>query len=88
MTTTVDDYFQAGWRERSHTCAACEWQGTSRQMVMELHDELTEYVCPQCENPLLLVVHPDLSRIQTAAAAGNAEAQSHLEILASAPRPD
>lgn len=88
MTTTIDDYFQAGWREQVHQCAACEWRGDSRQMLMELDDELTEYDCPACENPLLLVVHPDLAAIQTAAAAGNEEAQSHLEILASAPRPE
>ncbi|HBN53688.1 MAG TPA: hypothetical protein DD456_06525 [Stenotrophomonas sp.] len=86
MTTTVTDYYQPGWREQPHTCPACEWQGSSRQMEMELHDEQSEYACPQCELPLLVVLHPDLAQIQAAAAAGNAEASEQLAILASAPR--
>ncbi|WP_433853911.1 hypothetical protein [Stenotrophomonas nitritireducens] len=87
MTTTVTDYYQPGWREHDHACPACGWQGSSRQMEMELHDEQSEYACPQCEFPLLVVLHPDLAQVQAAAAAGNAEAQQQLAILASAPRP-
>ena len=55
-------------------------------MEMELHDEQTEYTCPHCEFPLLVVMHPNLAQVQTAAAAGNTEAQEQLAILASAPR--
>lgn len=87
MTTTLDNYYQSGWREQSHTCPACEWQGNSRQMEMELHDEQTEYSCPSCEHPLLIVLHPDLPRMQAAADAGNEEAQQQLAILAMATRP-
>lgn len=87
MATTVDNYFQPGWREQQHTCAACEWKGDSRGMVMELAEDVTEYDCPVCENPLLIVVHPDMEQVQAAAAAGNPEAQEHLDILASFPRP-
>ena len=87
MTTTLTDYYQPHWREQRHTCPACDWQGHSRQMEMELHDEQTEYACPQCEFPLLVVLHPNLAQVQAAAAAGNAEAQEQLAILASAPRP-
>ena len=36
---------------------------------------------------LLVVLHPNLAQVQAAAAAGNAEAQEQLAILASAPRP-
>lgn len=86
MTVTVHDYYQPGWREQEHSCPACEWHGNSRQMEMELHDEQTEYSCPQCEFPLLIVQHPDLASVQAAAAAGNAEAQQQLDILAMAPR--
>jgi len=88
MATTIEDYFQPGWRDQPHTCAACEWKGGSRAMVMELDEEAAEYACPVCENPLLVVIHPDLARVQSAAAAGNSEAQEQLAILASAPRPD
>ena len=87
MTTTLTDYYQPHWREQRHICPACDWQGDSRQMEMELHDEQTESACPQCEFPLLVVLHPNLAQVQAAAAAGNAEAQEQLAILASAPRP-
>lgn len=85
MTITVNDYYQPGWREQAHTCPACEWQGSSRQMEMELHEEQTEYGCPQCEFPMLVVVHPTLEQVKAAAEAGNAEAQQQLAILAMAP---
>ena len=88
MATTVDNYFQPGWRDQQHTCAACDWQGTSRTMVMELHEDVTEYDCPACENPVLIVVHPDIEQVQAAADAGNEEAQQQLDIIASFPRPD
>lgn len=87
MTTTIDDYYQPGWRDHAHQCPACDWQGNSRQMEMELHDEQSEYACPHCELPLLVVLHPGLEQVRAAAAAGNAEAQEQLEILASAPLP-
>lgn len=86
MATTIENYFQPGWREQVHACAACEWRGDSRAMVMELHEDLTEYDCPSCENPLLMVMHPDIDQVQTAAAAGNTEAQQQLDIIASFPR--
>lgn len=87
MAVTLDNYFTAGWRDQPHTCPACEWQGSARQMSMELHEDEAEFDCPQCENPILLVLHPSLAQVQAAAAAGNAEAIEQLEILASAPRP-
>src|SRR5690606_41491541 len=59
-TRRSSDLFQPDWRDQQHACAACDWQGTSRTMVMELHDDVTEYDCPACENPLLIVVHPDI----------------------------
>ena len=88
MAITLDDYYTPGWREQRHVCAACDWEGTSRGMQMELHDELAQFDCPQCENPMLLVVHPSLEQVKAAAAAGNAEAREQLDILASFPRGD
>ncbi|MCL7713304.1 hypothetical protein [Stenotrophomonas mori] len=87
MTTTLTDYYQPGWRAQCHTCAACGWQGSSRQMDMELHDEQSEYSCPRCEFPMLVVLHPDLAGIRAAAAAGHPEAIEQLAILDSVPRP-
>ncbi len=86
MAITVFDYYQPGWREQSHACPACEWQGDSRQMEMDLREEQTEYSCPRCELPLLVVQHPDLEQVKAAAANGNEEALQQLAILAMAPR--
>lgn len=88
MTTTIDNYFEPGWRDQARVCPACDWQGSSRTMVMELHEELTEYDCPACENPVLLVMHPDIAQVRAAAAAGNGEAREQLDIIASVPVPD
>ncbi|WMJ68110.1 hypothetical protein [Stenotrophomonas sp. 24(2023)] len=88
MATTIENYFQPGWREQMHTCAACEWKGNAPAMTMEVDEDATEYACPVCENPLLVVMHPDLEQVQAAAASGNDEAQAYLAIIADAPRPD
>lgn len=44
MAELLNDYFTPGWRERRHECA-CNWQGDSRAMQMDLHDEVTDYAC-------------------------------------------
>lgn len=80
MTLNIDNYFSA-WRDAPHTCAACEWQGSSVQMELEPHREQSEYSCPQCECLLLVVAHPDLAQVQTAAAAGHPEAVEQLALL-------
>ncbi|WP_421588726.1 hypothetical protein [Stenotrophomonas maltophilia] len=54
---------------------------------MELHEDEAQFDCPQCENPILLVVHPSLAQVQAAAAEGHPEAIEQLDILASVPRP-
>ena len=86
VARTLDNYFQPGWRDDEHTCEACEWRGSSRQMVMELHDDLTEYTCPACENSLLLVLHPDMEQVRQAAAEGHPEAIEQLQIIEAFPR--
>ena len=73
MALTLDNYFAHGWRDQTHTCAACEWQGSARQMPMELHEDEAQFDCPQCENPILLVVHPSLAQVQAAADAGHGQ---------------
>ncbi len=81
MPELVDDFFQPGWRSRNLCCAACEWEGSSTQMVLEPHEDLSEYLCPRCEDIVLVVRHPDLARVQAAAAAGHPEAVGQLALL-------
>lgn len=79
------DYFTPGWRQRVSTCD-CAWQGDSRAMEMELHDEVTDYACPGCGNLLLIVRHPALEQVRQAAAEGNEEARQQLALLEEAAR--
>jgi hypothetical protein len=74
MPELVGDYFQPGWRTRTLECGACEWRGDSGAMTLEPHAEQSEYLCPQCEDILLVVRHPDLAQVRAAADAGHPEA--------------
>ncbi len=80
MAEIVENYFQAGWRTRAIACV-CGWRGDSRTMVMQLHEEVTDYACPDCENTLLIVSHPDIEKVEVAAVDGNAEAQQQLALV-------
>jgi hypothetical protein len=80
MAGIVENYFRPDWRMRAVTCV-CGWQGDSRSMVMQLHEEVTDYACPDCENTLLIVSHPDIEQVRRAAADGNAEAQQQLALV-------
>lgn len=80
MAEILHDYFTSGWRSRVLDCA-CGWQGDTKSMAMELHDEVTDYACPQCANLLLIVTHPSLEQVRQAAADGNEEAQQQLAIV-------
>ena len=80
MAEVVPDYFSPGWRERVLSCP-CGWQGDSRATAMELHEQVTDYACPGCGNLLLIVSHPSLDQVRTAAAGGHAEAREHLAIV-------
>lgn len=80
MAEILHDYFASGWRSRVLDCA-CGWQGDTKSMAMELHDEVTDYACPQCANLLLIVTHPSLEQVRQAAAEGNQEAQQQLAIV-------
>ena len=81
MPDLIDDYFQPGWRTRAVECAACEWRGDSRDMSLQPHEDLSEYLCPRCEDILLVVRHPDLAQVHAAAAAGHPEAVGQLALL-------
>ena len=81
MAELVDDYFQPGWRSRRVECAACEWRGDSRGMSLQPHEDLSEYLCPQCEDILLVVRHPDIGQVRAAAAAGHPEALEQLALV-------
>lgn len=85
MADIIHDYFQPGWRTRELGCV-CGWRGESSDMAMELHDEVTDYACPQCENLLLIVSHPSLEQVRDAAGAGNEEARQQLAIVEEALR--
>jgi len=81
MTVLVDNYFQPGWRSRQIECAACQWRGDSARMSLEPHEDLSEYLCPRCEDILLIVRHPDLDQVRAAAAAGHPEALEQLALV-------
>lgn len=80
MADIIPNYFTPGWRSDRLSCV-CGWEGTSANMQMELHEEVTDYACPACENTLLIVSHPDMQQVQQAAAAGNVEAQQQLALV-------
>lgn len=80
MAELIPSYFTADWRSRSLSCP-CGWEGDSRAMAMELHDQVTDYACPQCGNLLLIVPHPTLDDVRQAAAAGHPEAIEQLAII-------
>ncbi len=80
MADIIRNYFTPGWRSDRLSCI-CGWEGTSANMQMELHEEVTDYACPACENTLLIVSHPDMQQVQQAAASGNVEAQQQLALV-------
>jgi hypothetical protein len=80
MAEIIRNYFTPRWRSDEITCA-CGWCGDSRAMVMELHEEVTDYACPSCESMLLIVSHPDIEQVRQAAAEGNPEASQQLSII-------
>ena len=80
MAEIIRNYFTPGWRSDRLSCI-CGWEGTSANMQMELHEEVTDYACPACENTLLIVSHPDMQQVQQAAASGNLEAQQQLALV-------
>lgn len=80
MAEIVRNYFTPGWRQERMTCA-CGWQGSTGAMQMELHEEVTDYACPQCENTLLIVSHPDMDQVRQAAVDGNVEAGQQLALI-------
>ena len=80
MAEIIRNYFTPGWRT-DHLHCVCGWEGSSASMAMELHEEVTDYACPACENTLLIVAHPDLAQVQHAATAGNVEAQQQLSLV-------
>ena len=80
MADIIRNYFTPGWRSDRLSCI-CGWEGTSANMQMELHEEVTDYACPACENTLLIVSHPDMQQVQQAAASGNLEAQQQLALV-------
>ena len=80
MAEIIRNYFTPRWRTDRLDCV-CGWEGASADMQMELHEDVTDYACPACENTLLIVSHPNMDQVQQAAAEGNAEAQQQLALV-------
>jgi len=80
MAVIIRNYFAPRWRSDEIACA-CGWRGDSRAMAMELHEEVTDYACPDCECTLLIVSHPGIDQVRQAAAEGNLEARQQLSII-------
>ena len=55
MPHLIAHYYQPGWRTDPFVCAACDWQGDSRAMTLQPHEDLSEYLCPHCEDIVLVV---------------------------------
>ena len=81
MPHLVGTYFEPGWRSRTLVCAACEWRGDSRALQLVAHEEQSEYLCPECEDVVLVVRHPDIGQVRAAAAEGHPEAQEQLLLV-------
>ena len=81
MPHLIGHYYQPNWRTDPFVCAACDWQGDSRAMTLQPHEDLSEYLCPHCEDIVLVVRHPDLEQVRAAAQAGHPEAQEQLALL-------
>lgn len=86
MAEIIRNYFTPRWRIDRISCV-CGWEGASADMQMELHEEVTDYACPACENTLLIVSHPDIGQVRQAAAEGNLEAQQQLALVEEALAP-
>jgi hypothetical protein len=80
MAEIIRNYFMPRWRTDRLSCV-CGWEGDSSAMQMELHEEVTDYACPACENTLLIVSHPNLEQVRQAAAEGNREAVQQLALV-------
>ena len=82
MAQVVDNAYAPGWRNADTACEACGWHGSVAAMRMEPDRDATDYACPGCGNLLLIVAHPTLEQVRTAAAAGDADAAGQLALLA------
>lgn len=80
MAEIIRNYFSPDWRMRGVTCI-CGWHGDTHEMAMELHEEVTDYACPICENTLVIVSHPDMEQVRHAANEGNTEARQQLALV-------
>ena len=82
MAQVVDNAYAPGWRDADTACEACGWHGSVAAMRMEPDRDATDYACPGCGNLLLIVAHPTLEQVRTAAASGDVDAAEQLALLA------
>jgi hypothetical protein len=69
-------------------CAACGWEGATKDGSMELFDELFDVSCPKCDQMLLVVSYPTLEQTRAAAAAGNPAAEEERRRMEGTPPPE
>ena len=82
MALVIDNAYAPGWRDADTACEACGWHGSVAAMRMEPDRDATDYACPGCGNLLLIVAHPTLEQVRTAAASGDVDAAEQLALLA------
>ena len=82
MAQVVDNAYAPGWRDADTACEACGWHGSVAAMRMEPDRDATDYACPGCGTLLLIVAHPTLEQVRTAAASGDVDAAEQLALLA------
>lgn len=70
------NYF-SDWKTRKYRCD-CGWNGSASELTKDFFAELMAYACPTCDRNLVLVSFPSADEVETAAAAGDAEAESML----------
>ncbi len=69
---TVAPYFST-WRDQTLHCR-CDWTGRAGDLKPEMHSELMDLSCPECDQMLLIVPYPTVAEVEQAAAAGDPEA--------------
>jgi hypothetical protein len=65
------------YSESMELVCPCGWTGPARDAPMEMHNDLFDRSCPECDTMLLIVPYPTTAQTLAAAAAGNEEAAAN-----------
>jgi hypothetical protein len=78
MSATIVPYWDFdSQRDASLICPSCGWIG-SAEGYEDVHDDLFDVCCPECDCMILIVPFPTVAETQAAAAAGNERAAASL----------